>query len=1769
MSRSEQNVVREMCQTFLHDAVPEYIRDTAYYILSEGGVQKINIQEGETWEAQGVIQGEDLQVYTPSLTFSITDRSTRHQCNCSESFTSTCRHVAALALRLLEELRKEQGDAEEVTPPAKDWKQSFRSFFSTDMEPEPGKHYLIFRFQPEQGRLLVSFFRGRQNKSGLSSVHNEITLQQIINNPDWCEFSPQLPHVARQIGQHLDYYGHRVEIPDGLTSWFFWAVRKEYYLLWKDTDRPCRIESTPFALKLKPNFDDNGFSFDVLLKREGRPPLPIRANGAPSDHLHGAEAPEDAPITFHGQMPLWVCYQHNFYPVQTGLYPSLVHNLIYERPVVPQEEISEFLDRVWTRLPSSALYEPQQFLRMMEPVFQPATYNPKLFLDEEGSLLTLEIDNIYQTRHGEFTLNGPNPDFQTGSYTYEGQTYLVRRHQEEEAQLMNELAGMDFQARSSKLWFLEPEEAIAFLLDSYPTLVENYRVYGERALSRYKMRTAKSTISAEVVSNEKEKWFSLEISVDYEGQSLPLDKIWKAWTRGKRYVQLKDGSYTSLPESWLEKIAHKLTALGLDPSKPPQTKFKQFEAPVLDSLLEDLPGARTDSFWNNLREKIRSFREVRPVPPPKALQASLRSYQLQGLSYLNFLSEYGFGGILADEMGLGKTVQTLAFIQHMVESRFEGPNLIVVPTSVLPNWEREAEKFVPGLRRLTIYGTRREGMFKHIAESDLIITTYALLRRDLEEMEKYEFNTVILDEPQHHHGPRRAPHQCPHAPVPFRYAHREQPFRALEPVRVPHARLPRFAACLPARHRQAHQGRRRRDPGLPAHPRAALHPAPYQGRSGQGPAAQGGERHLLRAGRGPGRALRRPGPQAARPGAGRRGRKGPGQEPDVHPGRPAQAAPDLLPSAPAQDRPARLLQQPALRQVRRLQGHGHGDRGRRPQGAGLFAVRADAPDHPPVAGVLADPLLLSGRRQQGPLRTGGPLQQQPGHPHLPHLAQGGRHGPEPDQRGLRHPLRPVVEPRRGKPGHGPHPPHRPDAAGVLLQAHLPEHGGREDPQAAGSQAWRGRGHHPRSGHLEVPDPRGSGDALRSLDDTATNSVITRRGSRALPRLSRRFPFSGGPTFPPIRAVRRYLRRRCDLPAVTPHPGENTARPAAIIPVPPPSWHAAPRRAPPLARPFRGGYASPSLRARHPCLSRPGDDSFSGRRLPRRRRMDEAAPFTPRTLLWRGTRCLRNESPSLRPCGLRRLCRLFGIDLAARRREADLVLSVFAGLAPRHGLDKGLAPLAVLVHTLVELGDGTPDAGEIVLTHPLKRLDADANRLLAMTLTLLTVGKGRTDKVEPLLTGMGCAPDDPRRRTAVVLAAIVQVARFALRFDPLEIRLPGEPPVLFLIRVRTPLRLRKQLVIHAPLWERLFGKSSLEWFWTFEPDADTPVPAQAPPAGQLFSSHFSAYLQRQARALHALARSDSALDEEAIHDARVILRSLLSVFGSLRPYLRKDWLAAVDPDLRAARKLLGGVRDTDVLLGHIKDYALRPVPADAAGTAAASGQAPEGAAPLFRPEDLPAGLRGLHASLQRERATALARAAAHYASDAYRELLHKLDDNDAARTCRPALDRRGRARPMLLADIMAAGVDQAVRNLLAHDRWTHGHLIPEDLLHNMRIAFKQLRYLMAFFGSQGGKNGERLIRLCRRCQESLGQMHDNAVAAATALRHLQRLPQARRHAADADGLEEYARWCEEEMHRHAMSFLTDWTESGRDELCRLARRLSPSAGDTLPLLRPGD
>lgn len=109
----------------------------------------------------------------------------------------------------------------------------------------------------------------------------------------------------------------------------------------------------------------------------------------------------------------------------------------------------------------------------MEPIFQPASYDPKLFLDEEGSLLTLEVQNTYETIHGEFVLSGPNPDSDRQLCVYEGQTFRCAATSRKKPTCFRNWQEMHFQMRTPRMWFMEPEEAIAFLLDYYPKLVEN------------------------------------------------------------------------------------------------------------------------------------------------------------------------------------------------------------------------------------------------------------------------------------------------------------------------------------------------------------------------------------------------------------------------------------------------------------------------------------------------------------------------------------------------------------------------------------------------------------------------------------------------------------------------------------------------------------------------------------------------------------------------------------------------------------------------------------------------------------------------------------------------------------------------------------------------------------------------------------------------------------------------------------------------------------------------------------------------------------------------------------------------------------------------------------------------------------------------------------------------------------------------------------------------------------------------------------------------
>ncbi|NRB78436.1 MAG: DEAD/DEAH box helicase [Saccharospirillaceae bacterium] len=151
----------------------------------------------------------------------------------------------------------------------------------------------------------------------------------------------------------------------------------------------------------------------------------------------------------------------------------------------------------------------------------------------------------------------------------------------------------------------------------------------------------------------------------------------------------------------------------------------------------------------SLAKKLGNFKGIKTIKSPRGLNAELRDYQQQGLNWLGFLQEYGFGGILADDMGLGKTVQALAMMQVLFNrKKIDKPIMVVCPTSLVGNWRSEAKKFAPKLKVLVLHGPQRHELFDSISEYHLIITTYPLIHRDIELHKQQKWLWLILDEAQ-------------------------------------------------------------------------------------------------------------------------------------------------------------------------------------------------------------------------------------------------------------------------------------------------------------------------------------------------------------------------------------------------------------------------------------------------------------------------------------------------------------------------------------------------------------------------------------------------------------------------------------------------------------------------------------------------------------------------------------------------------------------------------------------------------------------------------------------------------------------------------------------------------------------------------------------------------------------------------------------------------------------------------------------------------------
>ncbi|WP_437190618.1 SNF2-related protein [Planctomicrobium sp. SH527] len=241
-------------------------------------------------------------------------------------------------------------------------------------------------------------------------------------------------------------------------------------------------------------------------------------------------------------------------------------------------------------------------------------------------------------------------------------------------------------------------------------------------------------------------WFELTADVDFDGQKANFPELLAALSRGDSTIRLDDGSLGILPEEWLQQYG---ILAGLGNVSEEGIKFSTAQLGLVDALLTNQEFVNFDERYLEVRTKLESFDGVMPRAEPLNFNGQLRPYQREGLGWLHFLQDYGFGGCLADDMGLGKTVQMLALLQERKQSRgFHLPSLVVVPKSLMFNWIQEIIKFAPELTHMEYTGPERVAHRPNIPTTDLILTTYGTLRRDILELKDQEFDYVVLDEAQ-------------------------------------------------------------------------------------------------------------------------------------------------------------------------------------------------------------------------------------------------------------------------------------------------------------------------------------------------------------------------------------------------------------------------------------------------------------------------------------------------------------------------------------------------------------------------------------------------------------------------------------------------------------------------------------------------------------------------------------------------------------------------------------------------------------------------------------------------------------------------------------------------------------------------------------------------------------------------------------------------------------------------------------------------------------
>ncbi len=444
--------------------------------------------------------------------------------------------------------------------------------------------------------------------------------------------------------------------------------------------------------------------------------------------------------------PVWLFDEDSlsFQSLEESITYSFLRDFLNVEQILDTPQIPYFISSVINTLNSSCeIIEENDCLKNIN--FITPTLRCRLDLSYVKDCVLGKLSFVYENQEaypyqGSACLERFSP-----SNNQEELSWVVRDIDQENTKVQYLLRDCSFEWRkNSKVFMLSgTEDILGFVYQKLPLLKRDMDVHCSNDFES-KLLNNKFFEPSVRLTGSGIDWFEFDAVYKAEGidEEITHTKIKKAILEGQNYIRLKKGELLPIPREFFDQIE----------AMSQEFDSKKLHLAQMPFVMEEIKRyglkSTVDSRVMATYEELKRFQSIETVTVPTSLNGVLRDYQTKGVDWLAFLRKFNFGGVLADEMGLGKTLQALTIIQMEIEQGNKLPSLVVCPTTLVWNWQEEIKKFMPNVKTLVLNGNHRRDLFDEINKAQVVITSYSLLRRDIELYKQVDFNYVILDEAQ-------------------------------------------------------------------------------------------------------------------------------------------------------------------------------------------------------------------------------------------------------------------------------------------------------------------------------------------------------------------------------------------------------------------------------------------------------------------------------------------------------------------------------------------------------------------------------------------------------------------------------------------------------------------------------------------------------------------------------------------------------------------------------------------------------------------------------------------------------------------------------------------------------------------------------------------------------------------------------------------------------------------------------------------------------------